>query len=113
MTTSAFPITAPLSKSALDKPRVPVWLKWAYTAFMMVFVPVYWVNYGPTNFIYFCDASLFLTLFAVWMDNAPLASISAVGILIPQCFWCIDFDGQLLGFHVAGMTSYMFDSHRS
>jgi hypothetical protein len=107
------PGTASLPGNALDKPRVPVWLKWAYTAFMMVFVPVYWVNYGPTNFIYFCDASLFLTLFAVWMDNALLASISAVGIIIPQCFWCIDFGGQLLGFHMAGMTSYMFDSHRS
>jgi len=29
-----------------------VWLKWAYTAFMMVLVPVYWASYGPTNFIY-------------------------------------------------------------
>jgi hypothetical protein len=96
MKTSVIPKTAPLSKSALDKPRVPVWLKWAYTAFMLVFVP-----------------SLFLTLFAVWMDNALLASISAVGIIIPQCFWCVDFGGQLLGFHMAGMTSYMFDSHRS
>jgi hypothetical protein len=113
MKSGQFSETSQLTKTAPERPRVPVWLKWAYTAFMMVFVPVYWVNYGPTNFIYFCDASLFLTLFAIWMDNALLASISAVGIIIPQCFWCIDFGGQLLGFHMAGMTSYMFDSHRS
>ena len=104
---------APLPTSALDKSRAPVWLKWLYTAFMLVLVPVYWANYGPTNFIYFCDAALFLTLFAVWMDLALLASMSAVGILVPQFFWCVDFGGELLGFHVTGMTSYMFDAHRS
>jgi hypothetical protein len=90
-----------------------LWLKWAYTAFMMVLVPVYWANYGPSNFLYFCDAALFLALFAVWMENALLASMAAVGILVPQFFWCVDFGGELLGFHLTGMTSYMFDAHRS
>ena len=105
--------TVPLPTSALAKWRVPVWLKWAFTAFMMVLAPVYWANYGPANFIYFCDASLFLTLFAIWMDNALLASMAAVGILVPQFFWCADFGGELLGFHLTGMTSYMFDAHSS
>ena len=113
MKPSAVPEPAPSSTAALSKLRVPVWLKWVYTAFMLVLVPVYWANYGPTNFIYFCDAALFLTLFAVWMDIALLASMSAVGILLPQFFWCVDFGGELLGFHLSGMTSYMFDSHRS
>ena len=36
--------------------RIPLWLKLAYTAFMAVLVPVYLRNYGPTNFLYFCDA---------------------------------------------------------
>jgi hypothetical protein len=56
---------------------------------------------------------LFLTLVAVWMDNALLASMAAVGILVPQFFWCVDFAGELLGFHVTGMTSYMFDAQSS
>ena len=102
-----------LSTSALDKPRTPVWLKWAFTAFMLVLVPVYWVNYGPANFVYFCDASLFLTLFAVWRDNALLASMSAVGILVPQFLWCADFGAELLGFRPTGMTDYMFDKRYS
>jgi len=105
--------TIPLLTNASDKSRVPMWLKWAYTTFMMVLVPVYWANYGPTNFIYFCDAALFLSLFAIWTDNALLASMSAVGILVPQFFWCVDFGGELLGFHLTGMTSYMFDTRSS
>jgi hypothetical protein len=113
MKLNVFRDTASFPTIALDKSPVPLWLKWAYTAFMAVLVPVYWANYGPTNFIYFCDAALFLTLFAVWKDNALLASMAAVGILVPQFFWCVDFGGELLGLHVAGMTSYMFDSHRS
>jgi hypothetical protein len=103
----------PLSTSTLEKRRVPMWLKLAYTAFMMVLVPVYWMNYGPTNFIYFCDAALFLTLFAIWTENSLLASMAAVGILVPQFFWCVDFGGELLGFHLTGMTSYMFDTRSS
>jgi hypothetical protein len=77
---------------------------------MLVLVPAYWVNYGPTNFIYFCDASLFLTLFAVWTDNALLVSMSAVGILLPQFFWCVDFGAELLGLQLTGMTGYMFNA---
>ena len=105
--------TAALSNNALDKRRVPEWLKWSYTAFMLVLVPVYWLNYGPTNFVYFCDAALFLTLFAVWTNNALLASMSAVGILVPQFFWCVDIGAELLGLHLTKMTSYMFDARLS
>ena len=32
-------------------PIIPLWLKLAFTAFMFVLVPVYWANYGPTNFL--------------------------------------------------------------
>ena len=107
------PESVPPTSDEGTKVRVPAWLKWAYTAFMLVLVPVYWANYGPTNFIYFCDAALFLTLVAVWTDNALLASMAAVGILVPQFFWCVDFGGELLGWHLTGMTGYMFDANRS
>jgi hypothetical protein len=103
----------PLSTDVLARLPVPLWLKLTFTAFMLVLVPVYWANYGPTNFLYFCDAALFLTLCAVWMEIPLLASMAAVGILVPQFFWCIDFTAEMFGFHLSGMTSYMFDAQRS
>lgn len=99
-------------KSNPSAPHLPAWLKWAYTAFLAVLVPVYWVNYGPTNFLYFCDVALFLTLAAVWTRKPLFASMAAVGILIPQILWCLDFGAELLGWKLVGMTSYMFDESR-
>src|ERR1700720_1746072 len=92
--------TNPAASLAVDlgKSRVPLWLKLAYTGFMAVLVPVYWFNYGPTNFLYFCDASLFLALASVWTETALPVSMAAVGLIVPQFFWCLDFLCGLLGF---------------
>ncbi len=94
-------------------PRLPFWLKIAYTAFLAVLVPVYWLNYGPTNFLYFCDVALLLTLAGIWLESPLLISLPAVGILIPQALWCADFAVNLAGGHLTGMTDYMFDANRS
>lgn len=92
--------------------RIPLWLKWSYTAFVAVLVPCYWSLYGPTNFLYFCDLSLFFTLAAVWTESALLASMPAVGILLPQALWIADFLGMAVGLKGLGLTAYMFDSHK-
>jgi len=42
--------------------KLPMAFKIVYSAFVAVLVPVYWQSYGPTNFIYFCDVALLLTL---------------------------------------------------
>jgi hypothetical protein len=88
---------------------IPFWLKLAYTAFMAVLIPVYWYHYGPTNFLYFCDIALLLTLAGIWLEKPLLLSLPAVGILMPQALWCVDFLVQCCGFKVTGMTAYMFD----
>lgn len=62
------------------------------------------MKYGPPNFLYFCDIALFLTLAAVWMESGFLASMAAVGIILPQMLWCADFAAHLAGFKVTGMT---------
>jgi hypothetical protein len=88
--------------------HIPLWLKIAYSGFLAVMIPVYLLNYGPTNFLYFCDVALLLTLVGIWRENALLVSLPAVGILLPQLLWCVDFVVQLCGGKLTGMTSYMF-----
>ena len=91
--------------------RIPLWVKLPYTAFVAVVVPYYWITYTPWNFLYFCDIALLVTLPALWFENAFLASTQAVGILLPQMVWVIDFLARAVaGVHVTGMTGYMFDS---
>jgi hypothetical protein len=93
--------------------QIPFAVKLGFTAFMALLVPVYWSKYGPTNFLYFCDLALFVTLAAVWLENRLLASMAAVGIILPQLvLWCGDFVAHLVGIKFIGMTDYMFDPSR-
>ncbi len=89
--------------------RIPLWIKIAYSAFLAVMVPTYWHDYGPTNFLYLCDAAALLTLAALWSGNALLASVAAVGIVLPQLVWVLDFGAHFAGLKITGMSDYMFD----
>ena len=82
-----------------------MWLKLAYTTFVCVLVPYYWVTYTPWNFLYFCDIALLVTLAALWLESPFLVSTQAVGILLPQALWVVDFAARFVaGVHVTGMT---------
>ena len=94
---------------ATDNRKIHLAVKIAYTAFLAVLVPRYWIDYGPTNFLYFCDLALFFTLLAVWTERPIWASAACVGILLPQLVWMIDFLSTLAGIPLLGMTQYMFD----
>jgi hypothetical protein len=87
-------------------------LKLAFTVFMAVLVPVYGYHYGPTNFLYFCDVALFLTLVGLWREDRLLLSMAAVGIVLPQLVWCVDLGFELAGGKLTGMTAYMMDEAR-
>src|ERR1700690_704304 len=91
--------------------KISLAAKVASTVFLTVLVPVYLHTYGPANFLWFCDAALILTVAGMWLESSLLISMCAVGILLPQCLWLVDFGSHLLGFHFLNLTSYMFDPH--
>lgn len=86
--------------------RISLPVKLAYTAFVAVLVPYYWRIYTPWNFLFFCDVALLMTLAALWLESPLLASVPAVGIIVPQFVWVLDL---LVGGRL-GMAGYMFDS---
>src|SRR5471032_2543852 len=102
------PIAAEWQRAG-QKNKIPLAAKMAVTIFLAVLVPVYLHTYGPTNFLWFCDAALIVTVAGMWLENSLLISMCAVGILLPQCLWLADFGSHLVGFQFLGMTDYMFD----
>lgn len=99
-----------LAADSILSRRLPLRLKLAYTAFMAVLIPVYWANYGPTNFLYFCDMALIVTLIGLWLESPLFISMPTVGILAPQILWVADFGLNLGGLRLTGMTDYMFNA---
>ena len=97
----------------MPRSTIPLGLKIAYTAFMAVLIPVYATSYGPSNFLYFCDVALLLTLVGIWRESRLLISMPAVGILAPQVLWLADFASHFAGSSLVGMTDYMFDAKTS
>lgn len=94
--------------------RIPTWLKVAYSAFVAVLVPCYWVTYSPWNFLYFCDIALLVTAVAIWIESPLLVSMQAIAITVPQMLWVIDFLFRLIvGVNITGVTNYMFDPNIS
>lgn len=93
--------------------RIPLWFKIAYSVFVAVLVPVYWANWTPLNFLYFCDVALLLTVPALWLESSYLASMMAIAIVLPQILWQLDFIVYpLSGFRthfLIDSAGYMFD----
>lgn len=89
---------------------IPLWIKLAYTAIVLVTVAVYSVKYPLGNFLWFSDIALLITTAALWLESPLLASMVAVGTLLPEILWNASFFGQLVsGRRVSGLTDYMFD----
>ena len=89
---------------------IPLWIKILYTLFLCVLVPVYWIHWGPRNFLWFSDIALLATAIALWLESALLASMMTLAIALPELAWNADFFGRLVtGRHILGLSGYMFD----
>jgi hypothetical protein len=97
--------------SGSSERRLPLWLKIAYTAFVIVLVPVYWVEYGPVNFLWFSNIALLATLHAVWRESALVASMMALAVTVFEAFWNLGYFTRLFtGVELFGLSAYMFDA---
>jgi len=92
--------------------RIPLWIKVLWTGCVIAWIPLYWRQYGPQNFLFFCDlGNLFITA-GLWMESALIFSWQASGLLVFQTLFIIDLAGTFLGGrHWIGGTEYMFDPH--
>jgi len=91
--------------------RIPLWLKISWTVFVAVWAPLYWHQYGPQNFLFYCDLGNLLITVGLWLESRLIISWQAVGLLVFQSLYAVDLLGALLlRRHAFGGTEYMFDS---
>lgn len=89
---------------------IPLWIKLFYTAFVLALIPVYWKHWGLANFLWFSDIALFISVVALWLESQLLASMMAVGVLLPELYWNLELLVRLLtGYRMAGLTDYMWN----
>jgi len=92
--------------------RLPLWLKFFWTVWLVVWIPIYWHQYGLQNFLYFCDIGNILICVALWLESPLIFAWQAAGLLLFQTLFVIDLIGALIaGKHIVGATAYMFDPH--
>jgi hypothetical protein len=100
--------------SGLNLEPISLWIKIPYALFVAVLVPVYWVRYGPTNFLWFSDMALIGTLAALWLESRFLVSMMTTGVLLFDVVWSFLFFYRLIqGGRPVGFVGYMFDSRIS
>lgn len=93
-----------------NRSRIPLWLKLAWTAWVIVWAPLYWKHYGSQNFLYFCDLGNLLIVLGLWLESRLILSWQAVGLLVFQTLYTIDLIAAFVfEKHPFGGTEYMFD----
>jgi hypothetical protein len=91
--------------------RLPLWLKIAWTIWVLCWMPVYLRQYGAQNFLFFCDLGNFLVAVALWCESPLIFSWQASSLLLFQSLFAVDLLGTLVtGRHLIGGTEYMFDT---
>ncbi len=93
--------------------KISLSFKICFCIFITIFIPVYWIGYGPANFLWYSDLVFALAFLATIFESRFLASMAASGGLITSTIWNFDFIFTLLAFffgsEVTGFTGYIFN----
>jgi len=90
--------------------RIPLWLKVIWTACVIAWIPLYWHQYGPQNFLFFCDlGNLFITA-GLWLESPLIFSWQAASLLLFQTLFTFDLAVAVVSrMHLIGGSEFMFD----
>ena len=89
---------------------VPLWLKVAWSAMVLVIVLIYWRHRGPANFLWFSDIAFLALVPGLWLESSFIVSLMACMVLVAEMLWSVSFFGRLLHLpRVTGLADYMFD----
>lgn len=90
--------------------RLPLWLKLAFSAWVVVWASAYAVMLGVQNFFWLCDLANFIMLAGLWLESRRLVSMQLLAVSLVGILWTLDVGTALLtGVHPIGGTEYIFD----
>ncbi len=90
--------------------HIPLLVKIGYSIFICVVLPINWMQYGPSNFLWFSDIALVTTAAALWLESPLLTSMMALSVVVLDVAWDVDFiSGLIAGKSLTGLSSYMFN----
>lgn len=79
--------------------------------FLLVYLPVYGLAYGPWHFLQWCHVSLLLTLIGVLRESRLLVSVAALSSPTLGLLWLVDLISLFgTGQGVHGGTAYLLDA---
>lgn len=94
--------------------NLPLWLKIAFSIFVLAWTPLVLATQGWQNFLWLCDLANFLVLAGLWLESRLLLSSQLLATLVVGTAWTVDLLAALTaGIHPFGATGYMFDPELS
>lgn len=91
-----------------------LFIKLLLLVYLAILIPLYWKTYGPDNFLWLSDIGLFLTVSGVAFESPLLISMAAVGVIVLETIWMIDyFLYFIIKRSVLGVSEYMFNPQYS
>lgn len=97
---------------ASQQRSIPAGVRLAAVAFLLVWAPVYWHFWGPTNLLFLCDIAVLLGCIGLALQSPLLISSQSLAIGFVSIFWIFDVAWHLFfGGGVIGGTDYMFDQN--
>ncbi|MGJ7457115.1 hypothetical protein ACR80S_08145 [Halomonas sp. MA07-2] len=96
--------------SHMPRPSLSLWLKLAFTAWIVGWGPTFWVLLGPQNYFWLCNLASFLILVGLWRESRLLLSMQWLAVALVGSLGAVDVGTAWLnGVHPIGGTEYMFD----
>ncbi|MFY0990436.1 hypothetical protein [Halomonas sp. C05BenzN] len=93
--------------------RLPLWLKLAFTAWILGWAPTFAVLLGTQNYFWLCNLANFLILAGLWSESRRLISMQLLSVLLVGSLWALDVGtAWLTGVHPIGGTEYMFNAEQ-
>ncbi|GED21900.1 hypothetical protein [Halomonas halmophila] len=94
-----------------ERRRLPLWLKLAFTLWILFWAPAVAIQVGVQNYLWMCNLANFLLLIGLWSESRLLVSMQWLATALVGSLWALDAGtAWLSGWHPIGGTEYMFDA---